>query len=72
MELLLGTTDGSPLDSNRLLNIEVRATNRLDAPISTWPKLSSPLVLTTNGLARFTTTVNPAEAFQFYRAVEQP
>ena len=72
LELVLGTADGSPLDSNRVLKIEVRASNRLAAPLSTWPRLTNHFVLNTNGQARLTTMIDPGQPLQFYRAVEQP
>jgi len=70
LELLFGTADGTPLDSSRLPGIEVRATNSLSEPFSTWPRLTSPLELTTDGLARLTNTITPGEGRRFYRAVE--
>jgi hypothetical protein len=72
LELVVSTADGTPIDSNRLPKIEVRATNTLGAPLSTWPKLSNQLVLTTNGLARLTNTIGAGQSRQFYRAVEKP
>src|SRR5207253_8294448 len=72
LELVLGTEDGTPLDSNRLPRIEVRATNNLGASLATWPRLTNPLVLTTNGLARLTNTIGAGQPLQYYRAVEQP
>ena len=72
LELVLGTADGTPLDSNRLPRIEVRATNNLGASLSTWPRLTNPLVLTSNGLARLTNTIDAGQPMQYYRAVEQP
>jgi len=71
VELVLGTADGSRLDSNRLTGIEVRATNSLSSPFSTWPRLTNPWVLQTNGQARMTHVI-PGQTMQFYRAVEQP
>jgi outer membrane protein assembly factor BamB len=72
IELLVGTADGTPLDTSRLPGIEVRATDGLAVPFSSWPKLTNVLELTTNGLARLTTTIVPAEGGRrFYRAVEQ-
>ncbi len=72
LELIVTTAGGTPIDANRLPKIEVRATNTLEASPSTWPKLTNPLVLTTNGLARLTNTISAGQARQFYRTVEQP
>ena len=57
LQLVVSTADGTPIDSNRLSNVEVRATNSLGASPSLWPKLTNPLVLTTNGLALLTNTI---------------
>ena len=70
LRLVVSTTDGSPIDSNRLPQIEVHATNTPSAPLYTWPKLTNPLVLTTNGQARLTNTINGGQSRQFYRTVE--
>jgi hypothetical protein len=51
--------------------VEVRATNDLTAPVSSWTKLSNPLVLTTNGTARLTNTVT-GQNRKYYITVEQP
>ena len=59
-------------NDQRLPRIEVRATNNLGAALSTWPRLTNPLVLTTNGLARLTNTIPAGQSLRFYRAVEQP
>ncbi len=72
LQLVVGTADGTPIDSNRLPKIEVRATNSLGASASTWPRLTNQLVLATNGLARLTNTINAGQSRQFYRAAEQP
>jgi outer membrane protein assembly factor BamB len=71
-KLVVGTLDGTALDSNRLPKIEVRATNSVAAPPSTWPKLTNPLVLGTDGVARLTNTIRSGQSRQFYRTVEQP
>ncbi len=70
LRLVIGTSDGSPIDSNRLPSIEVHATNALGASPNTWPKLTNPLVLTTNGQARLTNTINGGQIRQFYMTVE--
>jgi hypothetical protein len=72
LQLVVATADGTPIDSNRLPKIEVRATNALGSSLSTWPKLTNALVLSTDGVARLTNTLSPGQTPQFYRTVEQP
>lgn len=72
LQLVVVTADGTPIASNRLPKIEVRATNMLGASPATWPRLANQLVLATNGVARLTNTISPGESRQFYNTVEQP
>jgi outer membrane protein assembly factor BamB len=72
LSLTVAMSDGTPIASNRLPNIEVRATNALGSSPSAWPKLTNQLVLDTNGVARLTNTISPSETWQFYRTVESP
>jgi outer membrane protein assembly factor BamB len=72
MQLTLSTVNGTPIDSNRLSNIEVRATNTLGASPAVWPKLTNPLVLTTNGLALLTNTIPGGQSNQVFITVEPP
>jgi outer membrane protein assembly factor BamB len=72
LELTLRTADGTPIDVNRLPKIEVRATNTLGASVSTWPKLTNPLVLMPDGSARLTNTISSNQPRQFYRSFENP
>jgi hypothetical protein len=72
LQLVVSTANGTPIDSNRLSKIEVRATNTPGASASTWPRLTNQLVMATNGLARLTNTINPGESRQFYITVEPP
>ena len=72
LELTLRTADGTPIDVNRLPKIEVRATNTLGASVSTWPKLTNPLVLMPDGSARLTNTISANQPRQFYRSFENP
>jgi hypothetical protein len=51
IELTVRTTDGSPLNSNRVAGMEVRASTNLALPLSTWPKLTNAMLLT-NGVGR--------------------
>ncbi len=72
LQLTVGTVTGTPLDSNRVSKIEVRASDTPATSPSTWIRLTNPLALTTNGLVRLTNTITPGQSRQFYRAVEQP
>ena len=72
LQLVVGTADGTPIDSNRLSRIEVRATNTLGVSPSVWPKLTNPLVLMTNGLARLTNTIPDGQSRQVFITVEPP
>ena len=72
LQLVVSTADGTPIASNRLPGIEVRATNNLGSSPSAWPKLTNQLVLTTNGLARLTNTLSPGQSRKFFITVEQP
>jgi outer membrane protein assembly factor BamB len=71
LQLVVSTAHGTPITSDRLSKVEVRATNDLTAPVSTWTKLTNPLVLTTNGTARLTNTVT-GQNRRYYITVEQP
>jgi outer membrane protein assembly factor BamB len=72
LALTLRNSDGTPIDVNRLPKIEVRATNTLGAPASTWPILTNQLVLTADGQARLTNTISAGQSRQFYRAIMSP
>lgn len=72
LELMVSTVDGSPIDSNRLAKIELRASDRFDLPIASWPKLINQLALDANGRAWTTVAVNPGQPRRFYRAVQLP
>jgi outer membrane protein assembly factor BamB len=72
LQLVVSTVDGSPIDSNRLSRIEVRSTNSLGVSPSAWFKLTNPLVLTTNGMARLTNTIQGAQSRQVFITVEPP
>lgn len=71
-QLAVSTVDGTPIDSNRLSRIEVRATNDLSASPTLWPKLPNPLVLATNGLAILTNAIQPSQTGQVFITVEPP
>jgi outer membrane protein assembly factor BamB len=72
LQLTVSTVDGTPIDSNRLSSIEVRATNTLGASPAVWPKLTNPLVLTTNGLALLTNDIPGGQSNQVFITVEPP
>jgi len=72
LQLVVSTVNGTPIDSNRLSRIEVRATNSLEISPSLWPKLTNALVLTTNGLARLTNTIPGGQLPQVFITVEPP
>jgi hypothetical protein len=72
LQLTVSTVNGTPIDSNRLSNIEVRAANTLGASPALWPKLTNPLVLTTNGLALLTNTIPGGQSGQVFITVEPP
>jgi len=71
LQLTVSTANGTPITSNRLSKVEVRATNDIGAPFSTWTKLTNPLVLATNGTARLTNTVT-GQSRRYYITVETP
>ena len=72
LQLVVSTVNGTPIDSNRLTSIEVRATNALGIPLSLWPKLTNSLVLATNGVARMTNTIKAGQSRQVFITVEPP
>src|SRR5439155_10272589 len=49
-QLTIRTIDGTPIDSNRLTSMEVRAANDLVQSPSVWPKLTNNVTLS-NGIA---------------------
>ena len=58
------TVTGTPLDSDRLTNIEVRATTNLADIVTSWSKLTNALVLS-NGVVRVT-NVDAAPVRRFF------
>jgi hypothetical protein len=72
LRLVVGTMDGTPIDSNRLPGIEVRATDLLGIPHALWPKLTNPLVLDPTGLARMTNTLKTGQTSEVFITVEPP
>jgi outer membrane protein assembly factor BamB len=72
LQLVVSTVNGTPIDSNRLSKIEVRATDTLAVSASAWPKLTNLLVLTTNGMARLTNTIQGGQSSRSFITVEPP
>jgi outer membrane protein assembly factor BamB len=72
LRLEVSTANGSPIDSNRLANVTVLVTNQLGASPSAWPRLTNPLVLTTNGRGRLTNTISGGQSRQYFITVEPP
>ncbi|HRT07551.1 MAG TPA: PQQ-binding-like beta-propeller repeat protein [Candidatus Paceibacterota bacterium] len=72
LQLVVSTANGTTIPSNRLPKIEVRSTNSLGGPPLQWPRLTNPLVLAPDGLARLTNTVSPGGTRQFFQLLEQP
>jgi hypothetical protein len=72
LQLAVSTADGTPIDSNRLSKIELRATNSPAISPLLWPRLTNPLVLTANGVALLTNTVQTGQSSQVFITVEQP
>jgi outer membrane protein assembly factor BamB len=71
LQLVVGTTNGAPIDTARLARLEVRATNALGAPPNTWPLLNDALTLATNGAVWLTNAVGD-EFRRFYIISEPP
>jgi hypothetical protein len=69
LQLLVGTADSSPLDSNRLAKIEVHGTTNLGTALTNWPRLANSLLLT-NGLGRLDID-NSAAPQRYFITVEQ-
>jgi len=69
LQLLIGTANGSPLDSNRFAKLEVRYTTNLATSLPNWTKLTNSLVLT-NGQVRVDNV--DGGAFRCFIAAESP
>ena len=63
--LTIRTTDGTPLDSNRLATMELRATTNLSLPVVQWNKLTNQLVFT-NGIVSVTNVDGGTLPRQFF------
>jgi hypothetical protein len=51
--LAIRTVTGTPITSNRLADLELRASTNAALPLALWPRLASPLILS-NGVVRAT------------------
>ena len=70
-QLRIGNADGSPLDTNRVANIDVFATADLTLGLSGWLKLTNPVVLA-NGQLRLDDPQSAATPQRFFRVEERP
>jgi outer membrane protein assembly factor BamB len=71
LQLTVGTTNASPLDSNRAARVELRASTNPAAPVATWARVTNSLVLT-NGLLRLEDPQGATAPQRHFIAVEQP
>jgi hypothetical protein len=72
LQVAVGTVDGSAIDSNRLAGIQLRATNSMAPPVSSWPVVTNALRLSPDGVARATNAVPAGVGRQFYMTSEPP
>jgi len=70
VQLQIANVDGSSITGDRLGGIEVYATSAVQAGLTNWTKLASPLVLT-NGVLRLESTLGAAPARRFFLVLEQ-
>jgi len=70
-QLLIGNPDGSPLDTNRIANIDIFASADLTLGLSGWLKLTNPVVLT-NGQLRLDDPQSAGTPQRFFRVEERP
>jgi len=70
-QLLIGNADGSPLDTNRAVNINVFASTDLTLGLSGWIKLNN-LLTPTNGQLSLDDPQTPAPPQRFFRVEELP
>jgi outer membrane protein assembly factor BamB len=69
--LLIGNEDGSPIDSNRVANIELFATMNVAAGAAEWIRLTNSIVLT-NGQLRLDDPGSRTQPQRFFRVEERP
>jgi hypothetical protein len=70
-QLLVGTQDNSPLDTNRAANIDVLATTNISLGLAGWLKLTNPLILT-NGQLFLEEPLSLTSPQRLYRTQEHP
>jgi outer membrane protein assembly factor BamB len=71
LEVFVGNPDGSPLDTNRVPNIDLLTTTNLGLGQNGWVKLTNPFVLTNDQLL-FKATPNSNTPQVYFRAQEKP
>lgn len=69
--LLIGNEDGSPLDSNRVANIDIFASTNLTVGLTGWIKLTNSTTLT-NGQIRLDDPQSTSRPERFFRVEERP
>jgi hypothetical protein len=70
-QLLLGTEDGSAIDPDRAVNLDVLASSDIASGTGIWVKLTSGLTLT-NGQLRLDDTATRTTSRRFFQAQEPP
>jgi hypothetical protein len=71
IQLLVGSEDGSAVDSNRLANIEVLAATRLISDLTNWTRLNLTPTMS-NGLWLWEDPESSTLPQRFYRVIEKP
>ena len=69
--IFIGNEDGSPLDTNRVANIDILASTDLTLRLSGWIKLTNP-ILVTNGQLRLDDPQSSNTTRRFFRVEERP
>ena len=69
--IFIGNEDGSPLDTNRVANIDILASTDLTLGLSGWIKLTNPIVVT-NGQLQLDEPQSSNTTRRFFRVEERP
>ncbi|PYJ82295.1 MAG: alcohol dehydrogenase [Verrucomicrobia bacterium] len=69
--IFIGNEDGSPLDTNRVANIDILASTDLTLGLSGWIKLTNP-ILVTNGRLQLDDPQSSNTTRRFFRVEERP